>query len=179
MTVTPITEDQAIIVADWRNESRHALRTGWTTPQQQSNFVSTNMTGSHMYWWFSKGHFNQDACDGRGAWEGINAAGGLVNIDRRVRNAEISLIVGPKDRGKGFGTECVEWILNEGFQTQNLKTIYGEVYACGAVSFWQDKVIDKYECVTRFLPNRAYWEGGYWDSMYFSIDVEDYREHRK
>ena len=121
------------------------------------------MTGSHMYWSFAK----PKGPDWYEAW------GGLVNIDRRVRNAEISLIVNPKTRGKGFGTECVDWILQEGFQTQNMKTIYGEVYNCGAVDFW-DKVCRKYSCYTTMKPNRAYWGGMHWNSTYFSIDRKDY-----
>ena len=157
MTVNPITREQATIVKDWRNDCRQALRTGWTTQRQQQEFVDGNMTGDYMYFGFDY----------------QRAFGGLVNIDRRVRSAEIALIVDPVIRGKGFGTDCVDWILSEGFQTQNMKTIWGEVYKCGAVSFW-DKVCKKYNANTARLINRTFWDGEHVDSMYFSIDRGEY-----
>lgn len=172
MTVTPITLEQAQIVRPWRNDCRNAMRTGWTTEQQQANFISTNMHGDHMYWWFEtdymgkRPHFDN--------WKST-AAGGLVNINMFNRNAEIALMVGPDSRGVGFGTECVDWILHEGFANQNLKTIYGEVYHCGAVAFWLG-ICEQYKAYTTELPNRKYWNGRYFDSMYFSIDREKYNE---
>jgi RimJ/RimL family protein N-acetyltransferase len=178
MTANPITKEQAQTVRLWRNDCRQALRTGWTIEIQQDRFVEGNMTGSYMYWWFNKEREQIEApIVDRPTVSAMrlrmNAAGGLVNIDRRVRNAEIALICHPADRGEGLGKACAEWILNESFRTQNMKTVYGEVYNCGAVAFWLG-ICEKYNAYTTELPNRQYWKGEYFDSMYFSIDRSKY-----
>ena len=157
MIAAPLTETQALEVKDWRNGCRGALRTGWTTDAQQERFVENNFKSDYMYWWFGAG------------------AGGLVNIDRRVRIAEISLIVDPEARNLGIGTEMVDWLLTEAFWNQRLKTVYGEVYNCGALAFWLG-ICEKYHAYTTELLNRQWWDGKYHDSMYFSIDEGKWRE---
>ncbi len=161
MIATPLTETQALEVKDWRNGCRGALRTGWTTDAQQHRFAEGNFKSDYMYW----GFFEDDLVGSIV----LIGAGGLVNINHRVRIAEISLIVEPEARKSGYGTDMVAWLLAEAFGNQRLKTVHGEVYYCGAWTFWQ-KICEKYHAYTTELPNRQWWDGKYHDSMYFSID---------
>ena len=65
-------------------------------------------------------------------------------------------------------------MLEKGFNELGLKTIYGECYGINpAIGFWMD-IIQKYKAETATLPNRKLWNGDYHDSLYFSIDKEDY-----
>ncbi len=105
------------------------------------------------------------------------SVGGLTNIHWINRNVEISLIVNPKMQRKGVGARCVDMLLEEAFDKMGLKTVYGETYSCNpaGVCFW-NKVCDKDKAYKTSLPNRKYWDGKFWDSMYFSIDVENWHD---
>lgn len=159
MIVNPISLETAKEIRHWRNHSREGLRTGWTTEVQQKAFYENNFKG-YMYWEFL---------------ERIAplAAGGLVGIEWVPRRAEIAIIVNPAARKKGFGSQCVEWILHEGFVNLGLQTIWGEVYDCGAVSFW-DKFIRKYKAIDVIRPKTKYWAGTFHDSMFFDFDRGKY-----
>ena len=56
----------------------------------------------------------------------------------------------------------------------NLKTVFGECYKSNpAVDFWF-RLTEKYEGYKTILPNRKYWNGTYYDGLFFSIDGEAY-----
>jgi hypothetical protein len=113
------------------------------------------------------------AIDNEGTLVGF---GGLTYIDRTNRNAEISLIINPDLRGRGNGYACAEMIYDHAFNKMNLKTVYGECYLCNpCTSFWQN-LCKKYNGYTTKLPNTKYWNGEYYDSMYFSIDEKGFRD---
>jgi RimJ/RimL family protein N-acetyltransferase len=94
--------------------------------------------------------------------------GGLTNIDYINSHAEISLILEPGHRGKGLGMESVKMLVAEGKGNIGLKTIWGEVYNCGNVAFWQ-KVVQEFGGYATKLPNRKLWQGHYYDSMWFCV----------
>jgi RimJ/RimL family protein N-acetyltransferase len=82
----------------------------------------------------------------------------------------------PGYRGKGYGAAAVDEILREAFDTLNLDTVYGEVYNCNdaGYSFWSG-IIDRYGAYKTMLPDRKFWDGRLWNSIYFSISPDDYR----
>jgi RimJ/RimL family protein N-acetyltransferase len=99
---------------------------------------------------------------------------GLENIEWENSCAEISIILDPEIQGRGYGGHAVDMLLNKGFDYMGLETIYGECYECNpAIDFWH-KIANKYRGNKVYLPNRKYWKGEFHDSMYFSIDREDY-----
>jgi RimJ/RimL family protein N-acetyltransferase len=101
---------------------------------------------------------------------------GLENISWENRNAEISIIMDPACQGNEHGSQAVELLLNQGFDYLNLENIFGECYLSNpAVKFWE-KNIEKYSGTKTILPNRKYWEGEYWDSLYFNFNKSDYKE---
>ena len=169
MNVRPLTKEVGLQLAEWRNASREALRTGWTTPAQQERFVERNFLDDYMYWQFEE-NVTLEKKDQRGM--APLAAGGFVHIERTIQRAEIALIVHPLARRQGFGLKCAEWILHEGFVFQNFKTIWGECHTTGPVAFWK-KIADKYHAHVASMPNTFYWNG--WQgSVLFSIDRGDY-----
>jgi RimJ/RimL family protein N-acetyltransferase len=95
--------------------------------------------------------------------------GGLEHISQYNRDAEISVLIFSKYRQKGYGAKAVDLILDYGFSFLNLNFIYGEVYACANQGFWK-KIIDKYKADNTVLPVRKYYNGRYWDSLYFTFN---------
>jgi GNAT superfamily N-acetyltransferase len=152
------------------------LRTGWTTLEQQRRFYEGNFLKDYKYWEFIENvKLNEESKPA------VLAVGGFVHIKGRKRRrgrrrrgkAEIALIVHPQARGQGFGTQCAEWILHEGFANLGFKTIWGEAYGCGAVRFWR-RIYERYDARIRLKRDTKYWEGWYFGSTFFSIDREKY-----
>jgi RimJ/RimL family protein N-acetyltransferase len=165
----------------WRNESLVVLRTPYElTEEMQEDFyknVICNRNSPHRYWSLNSKIEISGADVPVDEMEIANllmAFGGLTFIEWENRLARISLIVNPDYQREGYGEEAVGLILDKAFNYLNLQTVCGECYKCNpAVKFW-DKIIDKYGAYTTLLPNRKYWKGRYWDSVYFSIDKNDY-----
>jgi hypothetical protein len=102
--------------------------------------------------------------------------GGLTYIQWENRIAEISLILSPAVRSKGLGEQAVDLLLAEGFDRMGLKTIFGECYYCNdAHEFWL-KITEGFGGYITRLPNRKFWAGQFWDSLYFSIDGDCWRQ---
>jgi len=94
---------------------------------------------------------------------------GLVNISFENRNAEISIVIDPDARKRGYGKQALELLLQEGFNRLNLDNIYGESYTCNpSIDFWinicKEKTVDFVE-----LQNRKYVDGKYHNSIYFNF----------
>lgn len=170
MIVQPIGFDTALEIAKWRNMSRESLRTGWTTELQQEAFYDLNFKADYKYWEFINNVTTKK--EGKDV-TGMTplAAGGFVNIAQK--DAEIALIVHPYARKQGFGSQCIEWILHEGFANLGYETIWGEVYDCGAVSFWS-KFIVKYNATHVRKEHQKYWDFKWYDSTIFSISRGEY-----
>lgn len=179
MTVKPITKAVAIQIADWRNVSREVLRTGWTTVPQQEAFYENNFREDYMYWQFDESVTVGEGDESRSGIATL-AAGGFVNIEEGWRDytGEIALIVNPMARSRGFGTQCVEWLLHEGFGNIGFDVIRGEVYECGAVAFWK-KFIKKYNARTWREGDRKYWDFQWYGSLFFRINWGEYERIKK
>jgi len=148
-------------VRKWRNGSMYALRTPiMLTEGMQEDFFHTQDHDRHTtdrYFAIRKG-------------DRLIGQGGLTNIEWENRIAEISLIMDPKLRGKGYGRRSADLLLAYGFNTLNLENIYGEVYTCNrAIGFWET-IAKGYNGYMTRLPGRKYWNGWYWDSIYFNVN---------
>jgi len=148
-------------VRRWRNEDISCMRTPYQIAEEmQQNFyqdVICNRDSRHRYW---------------AVWEGDDciAFGGLTNIQWENRIAEISLIVNPNHTGKGVGRNATHLLLKEGFGNMNLQTIFGECYMCSkSIGFWR-RMVGEIKGYMTSLPRHKYWQGEYYDSLYFSFD---------
>ncbi len=170
-------------VRHWRNESLVALRTPFLlTQEQQEQFyreVICSRQANARYWGIVKSSDTGYGSFQDSQWEPVlnyKLIGmcGLENIQWENRLAEISIILNPNYRGKGCGEKAVDLLLDQGFNYLNLENIWGECYECNkAISFWK-KVAAKYNAETVTLPNRKYWQGKYYDSLYFNISKSDF-----
>lgn len=157
MELRPLTPGDVQACGLWRNESLASLRTPEmsTYDSQARWFASLETPGCpHRYWSLTE-------------FDSLVGVGGLTYISWENRSAEISLIIDPSLRGKGYGKEAVSLLLNHAFKSMNLEIVYGEVYDCGTPKFWNKVLPPGTEFVR--LPARKYWDGKYWDSTYFSV----------
>ncbi len=169
MKLRELLKEDCEILRLWRNESLSSLRTPYLiTEGMQDDFyknIISNRDSKIRYW---------GVCDNNE----LVAVVGLVPIQWENSIGEISLIVDPKKRGQGIGENAVDLLLNEAFNRLNLKTVFGECYMCtSAIDFWE-KIIEKYEGYKVGLPNRKFWDGVYWGSLYFSIDRDKFNRRR-
>lgn len=189
MKLEALTLDQCQQVRLWRNDALETLRTPYPlTQEQQEAFyrdVVCNRNSHHRYW--AVVSVNTFGDNDEQLFYGMV---GITNIQWENRIGEISLIIDPDRRGKGEGEVAVDLLLNKAFNYLNLQTVFGECYRCNpAWKFWREianKYADKeaYRSLTAkeetivshymLLPNRKYFNGKYWMSVYFSIDKEDF-----
>lgn len=54
---------------------------------------------------------------------------GLTDIDKDHKTAEFSLLIDPNHQRKGYGTQALKMLLEYGFGTLKLHTIFGETFA--------------------------------------------------
>jgi RimJ/RimL family protein N-acetyltransferase len=150
-------------IAAWRNEARETLRTpGFTSITKQYDWQQQLDKTNHKYFAFR--HESN-----------LLAVGGLTDVEWENGLAEISLIVNPENRADGVGSDCVDMLLDEAFNKMNLQTVTGECYECNpGIKFWY-RVIEKYNGYKTILRNRKFWNGKYYDSLYFSIDCTEFR----
>jgi RimJ/RimL family protein N-acetyltransferase len=179
MRLDALTLAQCELVRQWRNQCPETLRTPYPlTPENQRIFyheVVSNRNNPLRYWAILDREEVKGECH-EGFIERFVGMGGLTNIQWENRIAEISLILDPQYRGKGLGEKAVDLLLAEGFNRMGLKTICGECYLTHeGWNFWAE-MIDKYNGCATELPNRKLWAGKFWNSMYFSVDVDDWRK---
>jgi RimJ/RimL family protein N-acetyltransferase len=173
MKLEALTLDQCQKVRLWRNEALETLRTPYPlTVSQQGTFyrdVVCDRNSPHRYWAIVRTVDNP--IQGVVSESDFIGMGGITNIQWENRIGEISLIIDPARRGKGEGGKAVDLLLGNAFNCLNLQTVFGECYKSNpAWGFWQ-KLNNAY---LTDLPKRKYFDGKYWDSLYFSIDKEDY-----
>jgi RimJ/RimL family protein N-acetyltransferase len=156
----------------WRNNVIETLRTShFLTEEMQNNFYNNVVCDRN-----SKNRFFALRND-TSEWSFIGMVG-IVNIEWENRIGEISLIIDPSERGKGHGMKAIDLLLNKGFESLNLNTIYGECYNCNpSINFWE-KVIKKYDAYKTILINRKYYNNIYYNSLYFSIDSIKYNKQK-
>lgn len=148
----------------WRNNILYSLRTPFmlSKEMQQDYYknVICNRVSNSRFWSAKKDNI-------------LIVFIGLVNIERENSLGEISIIINPNYRQKGYGKQAIRLLLHEGFMNMNLTNIYGECYECNpAINFWQ-QICKEYNAYTTILPQRKYWNGEYWDSLYFNINKKE------
>ena len=95
---------------------------------------------------------------------------GIDKIQWENGIAEIGLMIGHKYVGLGYGSKSLSLVLNEAFNNMRLQNIYGECYKCNPnIEFWE-KMIEKYKAYSTILPSRKFFNGYFFDSMYFNFN---------
>ncbi|MDD5220903.1 MAG: GNAT family N-acetyltransferase, partial [Candidatus Bipolaricaulis sp.] len=133
----------------WRNECLESLRTPFPlTKEMQEQFYKDVVCnrGSHARYWgiwetekatlkipLEGGYLGTPVDSSTLLPESYDAhifigMVGLENIEWENRRAEISIIINPEYKGKGYGTEAVGLLLEQGFMYLNLENIWGECY---------------------------------------------------
>ena len=181
MELRPLTESDMEQVRVWRHDVPNVLRTPYmlTEEMQQDYYerVICNRDSSTRYW---------------GLWDEVPDVpweldefigyGGIENISWENGNGEISLLISPDYRGKGYGKQAVGLFLDQAFNNLRLEHIYGECYECGPWRFWNSMALI-YSKATRdlacWLPARKYYQGEYHDSYYFTFSAESYRRYTR
>jgi len=159
MKLEALIKEELELVRGWRNEEMQFLRTPYfLTKEMQEDFyrdVVCNRQSEHRY--FS---VREDS-------KFIGMVG-LTTIEWENRTAEVSIILNPKYRGKGYGQKSVELLLDHAFNNMGLYTVWGEVYGCGNIGFW-DKMVDRLSGYSTHLPNRKKYNGVLWYSLWFQF----------
>lgn len=152
----------------WRNENLQALRTPFLlTKEMQEDFynnIISNRTSNNRFW-----AIRNDSAK----WSFLGMIG-IVNIEWENSIGEISILIDPSERGKGIGKKSIEMLLNQGFNFLNLSNIYGECYKCNESHIFWEKICNKYNAYVTILPAKKYYNGEYYDSMYFNFNYLDY-----
>lgn len=164
-------EDMKYILEE-RNKTIGVLRTPFMlTLEQQMEFynnICCNRNSKSRYFAVRKKHFQE-----------IIGMVGLENIEFENGIGEISIIVGAGYTGVGVGDKAVEAILNYGFNSLRLQSIYGECYKCNTnIEFWI-KQVKKYNEYSTILPNRKFLNGEYFDSLYFNFKAENFIKRKE
>jgi RimJ/RimL family protein N-acetyltransferase len=169
------------LVRQWRNPMEGVLRTPFLlTAEMQADFyknVICNRFSNNRFWSvYVKPMADANAENEKVAYAGDRFVGmvGLINIEWENSLAEISMLLNPDCHGLGIGDKTFNLLLEKGFEHLNLASIYGECYECNsAVPFWE-KQIDKYKAYKTKLPNKKYYKGKHYDSIYFNFDFVNY-----
>lgn len=200
MKLEPLTLGQCEQVRLWRNAEMEVWRTPFMlTEEMQVDFYQRccDRNSPHRYWAIvaeeEKGIDSPESIAERQAKFlirpiGFIGMGGITYIQWENRIGEITLIINPAYRDKHYGEETVDLLLDQAFNHLNLQTVFGEAYMCNPWwEFWK-KVTRKYiyegireKVGTGWvnLPNRKYWQGQYYSSLYFSIDKDDFNNSNK
>jgi len=171
MKLKELTLEDCERVRQWRNNCLESLRTPFLlTKEMQEQFyrdIICNRNARARYWgvWIEYGG---ESCR---ADEFIGMIG-LENIEWENRRAEISIILNPEYRGKGYGEQAVDLLLEQGFTYLNLENIWGECFLCNsAIGFWKE-IVKKYYGFAFTMQNTKYCKGQYYNSYYFNITRE-------
>jgi RimJ/RimL family protein N-acetyltransferase len=166
-------------VRRWRNECLETLRTPFLlTEDMQQRFYEDTISSRNArarYWGiFEHKHEEYPKNDLTCDYDILLGMIGLENIEWENRRAEISIILNPEYRGKGYGEQAVDLLLEQGFFFMNLEIIWGECYTCNpALQFWK-KIAKKYMARCADVPFTKFWKSQYYDSFYFAFLKEDY-----
>jgi RimJ/RimL family protein N-acetyltransferase len=152
-------------VRQWRNECLCALRTPFPlTEEMQQDFyknVVCNRNANSRYWGIVEANI-------------LVGVSGIENIEWINSRGEISIIINPEHHGAGIGSYAFKMLLDKGFNELNLDNIWGECYSCNpATAFWKKQIV-KYNGRSFLMPNAKFWNGKYYESLYFNFNREDF-----
>lgn len=181
MILKPLSGGEMEQVRQWRLGIPETLRTPYmlTTEMQQQYYQDVICDReSHVRYWGLWIERTDDMNPKYLAYQppGVSAhvstydafigMGGIENIQWENGIGEISLLISPGNRGRGYGREAVRLILDQAFKHMRLHAVWGECYECSpAVDFWKHMTPD---FITRLLC-RKYYDGQYWGSLYFTF----------
>lgn len=177
MKLDTLTRGQCQLVREWRNAEPQFLRTPYMiTEKMQDDFfdnVINDRDSKHRYFAIIEDVKETIQTSDTHFEERMNTfigMGGLTNIEWENGTAEISLIINPDYRRQGKGAKAVDLMLIQAFNIMRLLSVYGEVYRCGNVAFWES-IVKEYEpdSYRTDLPNRKYFNGVMFPSVWFSI----------
>jgi len=149
----------------WRNRDISGLRTPYfLTDEMQFKFyedIVCDRSSPHRYFAVRDPE--------------LVAVAGLTNIEWENSLTEISLIVDPEKQRQGVGKESVRLVLEYAFNQLGMRMVIGECYYNNpkAIKFWEG-ILKQYQGQQQDLRCRKFWEGKYWDSLYFSICLHEY-----
>lgn len=159
----------------WRNEDIAGARTPYLlTELQQERFyedIVNNRESLHRYWAVNRETNEIDTMATR-LYPLVGIAG-LTNIEWENGRAEIALMIGNPYRGKGYGTEALNLLIDWGFGRMRLHSIYGVVYKCNPYLAWWEQLITEGDWYATTLPQAKWWDEKFHDAVHFTIMEED------
>lgn len=158
-------EDDSSTIIRWRNDVR--IRR-WC---RQKDLIHTL---NHVMWYTKQA--NDPAISMYGICTHCNTlvgVAGLTSIDHHNQHAEFSLYICPDQHKRGYGKEALRLLFLHGFDTLNLKTIWGETFYNNPAQLMFEAIGMKKEGVLR---NRYFKDGKHWDSIMYSITKEELGE---
>jgi RimJ/RimL family protein N-acetyltransferase len=185
MKLKPLTLSDCEQVRQWRNENLSMLRTSFPlTEEMQGEFYLSNVCNRSLnarYWaivieeeYPSYGVTKNITMKKDGIREVLIGMAGIENIEWENRLAEIGLIMNPDYIH--MAEDAIELILEQAFNYLNLENVFGEVYKCSPYSdIWYGMALEnKGTCCV--LPNRKYWQGKYYDALFFNINRWEWKK---
>jgi RimJ/RimL family protein N-acetyltransferase len=163
MILDPISlkEPELSLIAKWRNESLHTLRSHERTMEyNQKDWVLDSQKRGDRYYFMYYGHDLVGYC-------------GLDKIDNINKTAEIALLVNPDLWEFGHKTIACKLLLWKAFNEMNLNCIYVEVYCTSNAWFFWKQMGFRAEGKLR---QRKFWDGVYYDSIIASILKEEFQQ---
>jgi len=159
MKLEPLGLDVIEQVREWRHQAMETLRTPYFLTQEMQeeyyrNVICNRNSNTRYFALYVDDEFV--------------GYGGIENIEWENSRGEISVLIGPEYRGKGYGKEAVKLFIDHGFNMLNLKTIWGCVYECGNVEFWRH-VLKDYHVKYTYRETLKYYQGKYWGALFFDI----------
>lgn len=164
MEFRPISKDDAIKIAEWRNHPDvvPVLRT-WkqTNPDNQATWLNKISNDSTVVYWSI---YNESKLVGYC---------GLDKLDSISRRAEISLLIDPSQQNRGYGSNAVKTLLDIAFNYLGLMSVYGEVYhSHDAIKFWKKAGFKE----VGVLPMAKYYNGSFYESSIIVMTKDMYAE---
>ena len=178
ITLDALTAKDMEQVRIWRAGVPETLRTPYMlTAEMQRDYYERVICNrdSRTRYWALREHVKErrsELANGNTLVTGGNVFigyGGIENIEWENGCGEISLLIRPELRGKGYGKQAVALILQQAFDNMRLVTVHGECYKCGPWGFWQKMIAARGEKSAE-LPCRKYHDGIWWHSFYFTFD---------
>lgn len=152
----PLSCQECELVRLWRNQPDvlPMLRSGYKTAEEQYAFyvnVICNPKADHQYYAIELNPPPSDALIGMG---------GLTYLSREPGAAEISLLLSPLWRGRGYGPAAVRVLLDEAWRS-GLTSVTGFCFRTGPQAFWR-RQLSQVDCDSRcwYVRDSLLWR---WD----------------
>lgn len=170
LQLRPLSSDNMETVRHWRMDIPETLRTPYMlTYEQQQDYYRTvicDRRSTTRYWgvWADCKDLQPDS-----ECMHFVGMGGIENIEWENRRGEISVLIDPNKRGKGYGKQAVEAFLGQAFRNLGLLNVWGECYYCSpAVGFWE-KLVELYGAYSTKHPDAKFFDGKLFNSFWFNF----------